>query len=169
MDDMHEPTWAEPRGQVTVGMTLNGVHISADVPARQLLSDFLRSDQGLTRLTVGCEHGVCGSCTIHVDGEAARSCLMLTAQADGGDIRTPEGISEDDRLTPVQEAIARHHGVQCGFCTAGIVMTLEAADPALHRTKADIRQLLAGNICRCTGYQKLVEAVADAWGVSDGQ
>jgi aerobic-type carbon monoxide dehydrogenase small subunit (CoxS/CutS family) len=145
-------------------MVVNGSAVSGDVPARRLLIDFLRSDLRLTGTTVGCEHGVCGSCTVHVDGAAARSCLILAAQADGCEIRTIEGIGSEGELTAIQDAVARHHGVQCGFCTAGIVMTLEAAAPSAHGSAAAVRELLAGNVCRCTGYQKIVDAVLDVWG-----
>lgn len=167
MADREHDDWARPRQMIDVELTLNGAQVTTRVPARQLLIDFLRTDRRLTSTTVGCEHGVCGSCTIHVDGTAARSCLVLTAQADGCEIRTLEGIGQPGEPTPVQEAIARHHGVQCGFCTSGIVMTLEAADPSQHQSKEQIRHLLSGNVCRCTGYHKIVEAVADAWGVTD--
>jgi aerobic-type carbon monoxide dehydrogenase small subunit (CoxS/CutS family) len=167
VDDSVNAAWGEPRDRVTVRLRLNDATVTAEVPARQLLADFLRHDRRLTSTTVGCEHGVCGSCTVHIDGRAARSCLMLTAQADGCEVRTLEGIGHNGKATAIQEAIARHHGVQCGFCTAGVVMTLEAADAAECSTTDDIRRLLSGNVCRCTGYQKIVDAVADAWEVHD--
>jgi carbon-monoxide dehydrogenase small subunit len=126
-----------------------------------LLSDFLRHELGLTGTHVGCEHGVCGACTILFDGEAARSCLMFTVQADGHNITTVEGLaSSTDTLHPIQQAFWEAHGLQCGYCTPGILMTLV---PFLKQnpepTEEEIRQALSGNLCRCTGYQHIVDAV----------
>jgi 2-furoyl-CoA dehydrogenase 2Fe-2S iron sulfur subunit len=134
---------------------INGTVHDADVEPRTLLSDFIR-DQGLTGTKVGCEQGVCGACTVQVDGEPVRSCLMLAVQADGCDLRTVEGL-EPGRL---QQSFHAHHALQCGFCTAGFLMTLDAyldehPDPA----EAELRDALAGNLCRCTGYKPIIEAV----------
>jgi carbon-monoxide dehydrogenase small subunit len=146
-----------------VACVVNGQQREADVPVRTLLSDFLRHDLGLTGTHVGCEHGVCGACTVLVDGRPARSCLMLAPQADGAEITTVEGVSgPNGELHPVQEALSRHHGLQCGFCTPGFViriMSLLEDNPA--PTREEIVDELAGNICRCTGYQGIIAAVED--------
>ncbi len=145
----------------TLEVTVNGRVYSRDVEARTLLSDFLRHDLRLTGTHVGCEQGVCGACTVLLDGEPVRACLMFAVQADGHEISTVESLAEsDDRLHPLQEAFWDSHGLQCGFCTAGILMTLvpfmeENPDPTEH----EIRQALSGNLCRCTGYQHIVDAV----------
>jgi carbon-monoxide dehydrogenase small subunit len=142
-------------------MTVNGRSYQRDVEARTLLSDFLRHDLRLTGTHVGCEHGVCGACTVLLDGEPVRACLMFAVQADGHELSTVEGLAEsDDRLHPLQEAFWDSHGLQCGFCTAGILMTLvpfleENPDPS----EDEIRHALSGNLCRCTGYQHIVDAV----------
>ena len=147
--------------QHTVEVEVNGETHRRDVEARTLLSDFLRHDLRLTGTHVGCEHGVCGACTVLLDGEPVRSCLMFAVQADGHEIDTVEGLAESDgRLHPLQEAFWDSHGLQCGFCTAGILMTLvpfmeENPDP----TENEIRHALSGNLCRCTGYQHIVDAV----------
>ena len=141
-------------------MTVNGVEQRATVEPRLLLSDFLRHTLALTGTHVGCEHGVCGACTVLMDGEAVRSCLVFTVQAHACEITTVEGLAPDeDRLHPLQEAFRDTHGLQCGFCTPGILMTLipfldEHRDP----TDAEIRIALSGNLCRCTGYQNIVAA-----------
>jgi aerobic-type carbon monoxide dehydrogenase small subunit (CoxS/CutS family) len=143
--------------------TVNGEPVAADVPPRLLLSDFLRHELKLTGTNVGCEMGVCGACTVIVDGEPARSCLMFAVQADGSTVRTIESLAPDGRLAPLQEAFHRHHALQCGFCTPGILMTLVAlADRgALPRTQPEAREVLSGNICRCTGYQAIVDAILE--------
>lgn len=143
-----------------IQFTINGTEYSADVEARLLLSDFLRHDLGLTGTHVGCEHGVCGACTILFDGAPVRSCLMLAVQADGHEIQTVEGLGTPDDLHPLQEAFHEAHGLQCGFCTPGILMTLVpflAENP--HPTEEEIRLAISGNLCRCTGYQHIVDAV----------
>lgn len=152
---------ARPRRQVA--LTVNSEPVSASVEGRLLLSDFLRDTLGLTGTVVGCEHGVCGSCTIHLNGAAVRSCLMLAVQADGADVTTIEGITPPAGLTPLQQSFAEHHGLQCGFCTPGILMTLSSVNPADYQDDEAVRHLLSGNICRCTGYQKIVESVRAAW------
>ena len=142
-------------------VTINGRAYEAEVEPRTLLSDFIRHEAGLTGTKVGCEHGVCGACTVQVDGEPARSCLMLAVQADGKSIRTIEGLAaEDAPLHPLQQAFHEHHALQCGFCTAGILMTLDAflrehPEPG----EREVREALAGHLCRCTGYSAMIEAV----------
>ena len=147
-----------------VRTTVNGRSLEAEVEPRRLLADFLREDVHLYGTHLGCEHGVCGACTVLVDGEPARSCLMLAVQADGAEVTTVEGLSENGGLHPLQDAFRDHHALQCGFCTPGFLMT------ALHllRERPDIdgdeeiREALAGNLCRCTGYSNIVDAVRDA-------
>ena len=147
-----------------IAVTVNGKHHEATVPVRVTLADFLRHQLGLTGTHLGCEHGVCGACTILLDGYSARSCLMLAVQADGHEIMTVEGIATDAKtLHPLQEAFHEHHGLQCGFCTPGILTTLiellrDNPDP----TEEDIRIGISGNLCRCTGYQNIVTAALDA-------
>ena len=149
---------------LTISVTVNGARHERQIEPRLLLSDFLRQELGLTGTHVGCEHGVCGACTILFDGEPARSCIMLAAQADQHDIRTIEGLaSPSGELNPLQTAFREAHGLQCGFCTPGILMTMTAflrdhRDPSEH----DIRETLSGNLCRCTGYQHIVDAVQRA-------
>ena len=144
-----------------VTITVNGKEYSREVEPRMLLSDFVRHELGLTGTHVGCEHGVCGACTIIFDGESARSCLMFAVQADGHYIETVENLSTDpESLHPLQQAFWEAHGLQCGFCTSGILMSLipfleQNPDP----TEDDIRHALSGNLCRCTGYQHIVDAV----------
>jgi len=143
--------------------TVNGRRTEIDVTPRTTLADCLRRDLGLTGTHLGCEHGVCGACTLIVDGEAVRGCLVLAVQADGCEITTVEGIEKDDALSPLQEAFRRHHALQCGFCTAGILTTLHALLSENPDVEADeIRDVLSGNICRCTGYIPIVEAALDA-------
>jgi carbon-monoxide dehydrogenase small subunit len=147
-----------------IAVTVNGMRHEATVPVRVTLADFLRHQLGLTGTHLGCEHGVCGACTILFDGYSARSCLMLAVQADGHEIMTVEGIATDAKtLHPLQEAFHEHHGLQCGFCTPGILTTLiellrDNPDP----TEDDIRIGISGNLCRCTGYQNIVTAALDA-------
>ena len=140
---------------------INGAAIEANVPPRMLLSDFIRHELRLTGTNVGCEMGVCGACTVIVDGEPMRSCLMFAVQADDCSIRTVEGLAPDGTLTALQESFSRHHALQCGFCTPGILMTLEALSKknALPSSAEGVREVLSGNICRCTGYQNIVDAV----------
>jgi carbon-monoxide dehydrogenase small subunit len=144
-------------------VTVNGVRHEADLPARMTLADFLRERLDLTATHLGCEHGVCGACTVLVDEEAARSCLMLAAQADGAAITTLEGVGSDRELHPVQQAFWERHGMQCGFCTPGIIMTtLELLEHNPQPTREQINDALGGHLCRCTGYVKIVEAVEHA-------
>ena len=144
-----------------IAVTVNGKRHEATVPVRVTLADFLRHQLGLTGTHLGCEHGVCGACTILFDGYSARSCLMLAVQADGHEIMTVEGIATDaGALHPLQQAFHEHHGLQCGFCTPGILTTLiellrDNPDP----TEQEVRIAISGNLCRCTGYQHIVEAM----------
>ena len=147
-----------------VRFELNGAIVEGDAEPRLLLSDFLRHTLGATGTHVGCEHGVCGACTIEVDGALARSCLMLAVQADGSKLRTVEGLAPaPGRLSILQQAFRRHHALQCGFCTPGILMSL---DHYLRRTpapsEAELRDFLSGHLCRCTGYVPIVAAALDA-------
>ena len=143
-----------------ISVEINGTAHEAHVEGRTLLSDFIRHRAGLTGTKVGCEHGVCGACTVQLDGEPVRSCLMLAVQANGRSVRTVEGMEEDGELTPLQRAFNEKHALQCGFCTAGFLMTL---GPFLRDnpspSEEEIREALAGNLCRCTGYAAIVEAV----------
>jgi carbon-monoxide dehydrogenase small subunit len=146
-----------------VTLTVNGQHYERRVPVRLLLSDFLRHELHLTGTHIGCEHGVCGCCTILVNGEAVRSCLMLAVQADGMTLTTIEGLAGDgEQLHPIQQAFQEKHGLQCGFCTPGIIMSVYALlreQPERVWEEEQIRHELSGNLCRCTGYQNIVEAV----------
>ena len=146
-----------------VEIVINGSPYSAEVEPRLLLSDFIRHEAGLTGTHVGCEHGVCGACTVQVDGDPVRSCLMFAVQAQGREVRTVEGMTDglpEDELHPLQQAFHEKHGLQCGFCTPGFLMSLE---PLMlderDLTDNEIREALAGNLCRCTGYQNIVESV----------
>ena len=143
-----------------IQVTVNGQKTSALVEARLMLSDFLRTEAGYTGVHVGCEHGVCGACTIIVDGKAVRSCLMLAVQADGSSITTVEGLaSPDGTLHPVQQALRDEHGLQCGFCTPGVVMTLAALTGGEEKPNAEtLLAALSGHLCRCTGYQGIKRA-----------
>ncbi len=154
------PQYTIPNPQSPITVTVNGTRYERAVEPRMLLSDFLRHELGLTGTHVGCEHGVCGSCTVLFDGRPIRSCLTFAIQAHGHDIRTVEGLGTVDNLHPLQEAFRDAHALQCGFCTPGFLMTLV---PFLEQnprpTEQEIRQAIAGNLCRCTGYQHIVEAV----------
>jgi aerobic-type carbon monoxide dehydrogenase small subunit (CoxS/CutS family) len=140
---------------------VNDVSVEADVAPRLLLSDFLRHELRLTGTHVGCEMGACGACTVLLDGEPVRSCLTFAVQVDGSQVGTVEGLAPDGQLNELQEAFRSHHGLQCGYCTPGILTTLSSAisKGGLPETEAEIRELLSGNICRCTGYQGIVDAV----------
>ncbi len=155
--------------ELSIAVTVNGVRYARAVEPRLLLSDFLRHELGLTGTHVGCEHGVCGACTVLLDGEAVRSCLMFAVQTDGHDVVTVEGLSDGsgDALHPLQAAFREAHGLQCGFCTPGVLMTLvpflrDHPDP----DEREIREALSGNLCRCTGYQNIVAAVRLACGAA---
>ena len=147
----------------TVKLTINGVPREGRCPPRKLLVDFIREDLALTGTHVGCEHGVCGACTILVDGEAARSCLMLAVQADGAELITVEGLAKDGKLHPLQQAFHEHHGLQCGFCTPGMLLTaLDFLRTNPQPTEQEIREGISAVLCRCTGYHGIVKAVAAA-------
>jgi len=147
-----------------IELTVNGERRAAEVETRRTLADFLRHDLGLTGTHLGCEHGACGACTVHLAGEAVRSCILFAVQADGCEITTVEGLARPDgTLHPVQQAFRDHHGLQCGFCTPGMEMTLAAfltENPA--PTEQEVREAISGNLCRCTGYQGIVAAALDA-------
>ena len=151
----------------TITVVLNGVPREATVPVRWLLSDALRHDLGLTGTHVGCEHGVCGACTVLVDGDPMRSCLLLAVQVDGASVTTVEGLASDDgTLHPVQEAFRECHALQCGFCTPGFLTTivagLEKRDNSVELTEEEVDDMVGGNLCRCTGYANIKKAVHHA-------
>jgi aerobic-type carbon monoxide dehydrogenase small subunit (CoxS/CutS family) len=147
---------------IEVDIAVNGRRYREGVEARLLLSDFLRGRLGLTGTHVGCEHGVCGACTVRLDGVAVRSCLLFAVQADGLEVVTVEGLAGSAGLTPLQEAFRRHHALQCGFCTPGILV---AAEDLLHRephpSRRRILEMLSGHLCRCTGYTPIVDAIEE--------
>jgi carbon-monoxide dehydrogenase small subunit len=147
-----------------ISLTIDGKRYDSDVEVRFTLADFLRQQLGLTGTHLGCEHGVCGACTVLIDGVSARSCLMLAVQADGHAVTTVAGLApSSDRLHPLQEAFRDHHGLQCGFCTPGMLTTLvEFLNENPAPTEEEIRIAISGNLCRCTGYQGIVAAVHDA-------
>jgi aerobic-type carbon monoxide dehydrogenase small subunit (CoxS/CutS family) len=153
-----------PSERHDIALTVNGSPYRGSVEGRMLLSDFLRHDLRLAGTHVGCEHGVCGACTVLLDGVPVRACLMLAVQADGHELSTVEGLAIDaERLHPIQRAMHEHHGLQCGYCTPGILMTMTAflkEHPA--PSEDDVREALSGNLCRCTGYQNIVDAMLDA-------
>ena len=146
-----------------VEFQVNGTAVAAEVEPRTSLVDFLRDTLRLTGTHIGCEHGVCGACTVIVGGDAVRSCLMLAVQAEGEKIITVEGLSNDEALTPLQAAFRKHHALQCGFCTPGMLTTAHALLTQEPKADADrVRAVLSGNLCRCTGYIPIVEAVLEA-------
>ena len=149
-----------------IAVTVNGARHDVEVETRLTLADCLRHQIGLTGTHVGCEHGVCGACTVLVDGQAVRSCLMLAVQADGAVVATVEGMADENgQLHPLQQAFHDNHGLQCGFCTPGILMTLlEFLQHNSSPTETEVREALSGNLCRCTGYQGIVSAALDAAG-----
>jgi carbon-monoxide dehydrogenase small subunit len=147
----------------TIAVTVNGKRYQREVETRMTLVDFLRHELNLTGTHVGCEHGVCGACTVLIGGASARACLMLAVQCDGQEVATVESLAVGESLNPLQQAFREHHGLQCGFCTPGMLMTLteflrDCPDP----TEAEVRDALSGNLCRCTGYQGIVDAALAA-------
>jgi aerobic carbon-monoxide dehydrogenase small subunit len=147
----------------SIKMTVNGKEVSGEVEGRTLLVQFIRDHLGLTGTHVGCDTSQCGACTVHVDGRAVKSCSLLAAHANGTDVQTIEGLADGDTLHPMQEAFRQHHALQCGFCTPGMVMSAigivnDNPDPS----ETEIREALEGNICRCTGYHNIVEAIGAA-------
>jgi len=147
---------------LSITLTVNGERVTRSVPVRQHLVDFLRMDLGLTGSHIGCEHGVCGACSVRVDGVVVRGCLMLAVQADGSDVVTIEGLTESEEIADLQEKFVERNALQCGYCTPGMLITaaelLKQGKPA---TRDDIRTFLSGNYCRCTGYHAIVDAVED--------
>jgi aerobic-type carbon monoxide dehydrogenase small subunit (CoxS/CutS family) len=153
---MHDPR--------PIALRVNDRCVEAAVDARVNLADFLRHELRLTGTHVGCEHGVCGACTVLVDGASARSCLMLAVQANGRHVETVESLTNGSDLHPLQQALARHHGLQCGYCTPGVLMTLlelSRETAGRHVTEVEVRTALSGNLCRCTGYQGMVRAALE--------
>ncbi|MBL1116457.1 (2Fe-2S)-binding protein [Streptomyces sp. 110] len=147
---------------VRIDIEVNGIRYERTVDARTSLADFLREQIGLTGTHLGCEHGVCGACTVLVDGRSVRSCLSLAAQAGGTTVRTVEGLGDGDGLSPLQQAMSRHHGLQCGFCTPGfVVAATELLENSAELDDHDVREALSGNVCRCTGYHGIVAAVLE--------
>jgi carbon-monoxide dehydrogenase small subunit len=147
----------------TVSLDVNGEHIELEVPTRRLLVHFLRDDLGLTGTHIGCDTGNCGACTVHLDGEPVKSCMLLAVQAEGAKITTVEGLAGDGELTRLQQAFNEHHALQCGYCTPGMLMSataLLARNPS--PSEEDVRVAIQGNICRCTGYVNIVEAIVAA-------
>jgi aerobic carbon-monoxide dehydrogenase small subunit len=152
-------------GRVPITVTVNGQVRAGEVEPRQLLVHFLRDTLGLTGTHVGCDTSNCGACTVHLDGDAVKSCTVLTVQADGAEVTTIEGMGSESDLHPMQEAFWKHHGLQCGYCTPGMIMAsadLIAKNPS--PSEEEIREALAGNLCRCTGYHNIVRAVQSASG-----
>lgn len=148
--------------KISIQTTINGEPVQGDVSARTNLVDFLRSEQGLTGSHVGCEQGVCGACTVRVDSVSVRGCLMLAAQADGAQVETIEGLSDSGRLTKLQAAFLKHNALQCGFCSAGMLLTaLELTESGQAVSREAIRETISGNYCRCTGYQAIVDAIEE--------
>lgn len=146
-----------------VKVTVNGQVYEKQVEPRLLLSDFLRHDLGLMGTHVGCEHGMCGACTVLFDGEPVRSCLIFAVQANGHEVKTVESLGTPEKMHPIQEAFHEKHGLQCGFCTPGILMTVVPfLEQNPHPTEDEIREAIDGNICRCTGYEKIIESVEEA-------
>ena len=157
---MSSPT---PEQMCPITVTVNGVTHTATVPARKTLLDFVREDMMLTGSHAGCEHGVCGCCNVFLDGELVRSCILFVVQADGRQVTTIEGLGTVNNMHPVQQAFAAHHGLQCGYCTPGMIMTAVALLQQTARpTDLEIRTAIAGNLCRCTGYMQIVEAIKAA-------
>ena len=148
---------------VEIALTVNGKAYRGRCEPRKLLVDFIREDLGLTGTHAGCEHGICGSCTILFNGQAARSCTTLAVQADGAELKTIEGLASDGHFHPLQQAFHDHHGLQCGFCTPGMLMTaLDFLNTVPHPTEEQIRNAMSAVLCRCTGYDGIVKAVAAA-------
>ncbi len=148
---------------VSVSMTVNGKQVSGEVESRTLLVDFLRSNLGLTGTHVGCDTSQCGACVVHVDGDSVKACTMFASQAEGSTVLTVEGLAQDGKLHPLQEAFRENHGLQCGFCTPGMVMS--AADllqKNANPTELEVREWLEGNLCRCTGYHNIVKSILAA-------
>jgi carbon-monoxide dehydrogenase small subunit len=156
------PTLPEALEEISIELRVNGRPVRRRVPARQHLADFLRHGLDLTATHLGCEHGVCGACTVRVDGVIVRACLMLAAQADGAEVVTLEGLNADGSVADLQDAFVRHNALQCGFCTPGMLLcAAELLEQAPTTDREIIREHLSGNYCRCTGYHSIVSAVAE--------
>ena len=150
----------QPATSRTIEVEVNGTRYEREVEARRLLVHFIRDDLDLTGTHIGCDTGNCGACTIHFDGQAVKSCMLLAVQADGHAVRTIEGLAPDDELTPLQRSFSEHHALQCGYCTPGMLMSASALlEQNPHPNEEEARKALQGNICRCTGYVNIVEAV----------
>ena len=153
----------QPEPGLNIKLQVNGQPVHAQVSVRQHLGDFLRESQGFKGTHIGCEHGVCGACTVRVDGRAMRSCLTLAVQADGAQVFTIEGLSDDPVIRALQDSFVRCHAMQCGFCTAGMLLTAAELLQTQHEpSREEVREYLSGNYCRCTGYESIVNAVMDA-------
>jgi carbon-monoxide dehydrogenase small subunit len=153
----------QPDTGLNIKLQVNGQPVHAQVSVRQHLGDFLRESQGFKGTHIGCEHGVCGACTVQVDGRAVRSCLTLAVQADAAQVFTIEGLSDDPVVRALQDSFVRCHAMQCGFCTAGMLLTAaELLQAQLEPSRDEVREYLSGNYCRCTGYESIVNAVMDA-------
>ena len=153
----------QPDTGLNIKLRVNGQPVHAQVSVRQHLGDFLRESQGFKGTHIGCEHGVCGACTVQVDGRAVRSCLTLAVQADAAQVFTIEGLSDDPVVRALQDSFVRCHAMQCGFCTAGMLLTAaELLQAQLEPSRDEVREYLSGNYCRCTGYESIVNAVMDA-------
>ena len=151
----------------TIRLRVNGQEVEREVGVRKLLADFLREDLGLTATHLGCEHGVCGACTVVLNGNSVRSCLLFAVQADGGELLSVEGLARDGQMHPLQQAFWDHHALQCGFCTSGFLMSAyDLLQKNPHPSEEEIRHGLSGNLCRCTGYANIVKAVMAAAGES---
>lgn len=149
--------------KMKISLSINGREVGAEAEPRKLLSDFIREDLGLTGTHVGCEHGVCGSCTVLYNGKAVRSCLMFAVQANEADIQTIEGLAKDGEQHPLQKSFTECHGLQCGFCTPGILMSsVELMENNEEPTRQEIKEMLSGHLCRCTGYTGIIEAIEKA-------
>jgi carbon-monoxide dehydrogenase small subunit len=158
---------AEPAASRAIGIEVNGERYERDVPARSLLVHFIRDELQLTGTHIGCDTGNCGACTVLLDGQPVKSCMLLAVQADGASVRTVEGLAPNGELTPLQRSFNEHHALQCGYCTPGMLMSATALLERTPRpTEEDVRYALQGNICRCTGYVNIVEAVVAAGGES---
>ena len=152
-----------------VSMTVNGKQVRGEVEARTLLSDFLRSDLGLTGTHVGCDTSQCGCCVVHVDGDSVKACTLLAVQAEGTSVTTIEGLAKGGQLHPVQEAFREHHGLQCGFCTPGMIMSaVDLLEKHPSPSETEVRHWLEGNLCRCTGYHNIVKAILAASATMQG-
>ena len=151
----------------SINLTVNGTVYERTVAVRMTLADFLREELNLTGTHLGCEHGVCGACTILYNGATVRSCLMLAVQADGAELMTVEGLAQGDTLHPLQQAFQEHHALQCGFCTPGLLMTAYALlQETPNPSRDEVREAIAGNICRCTGYAPIIQAIVQAGSAS---